>query len=130
MNWFKKLMDGRYGYNELSIMLITLSFLPMVIAGFSKRIQIASLTYVLLGLCIYRTLSKQIERRSLENQKFMIWLSLVYSYIEEIYNGIKNFINYKYFKCPHCQQRLRAPRGQGKVVIICSNCNTKFTEIT
>lgn len=130
MNWLKKLMDGRYGYDELSIMLIALSFLPMVIAGFSKRIQISSLTYVLLGLCIYRTLSKQIERRSLENQKFMIWLSLVYPYIEEIYSGIKNFINYKYFKCPNCQQKLRAPRGEGKVVIICSNCNTKFTEIT
>lgn len=130
MNWLKKLMDGRYGYDELSIMLIALSFLSILIARLSNWIQTTYLTYAFLGLCIYRTLSKQIERRSLENQKFMIWLSLVYPYIEEIYNGIKNFINYKYFKCPHCQQRLRAPRGQGKVVIICSNCNTKFTEIT
>jgi uncharacterized paraquat-inducible protein A len=34
--------------------------------------------------------------------------------------------SYKYFKCPNCKQKLRVPRGKGKLQVTCSRCHTKF----
>ena len=33
---------------------------------------------------------------------------------------------YKYFLCPQCAQRLRVPRGKGKIRITCTHCGNKF----
>ena len=130
MNWLKKLMVGRYGYDQLSMALLILSFLLIVAAEFSGPIQITYLSFAPLGVCIYRTMSKQIEKRRLENYKFMMLLSPAYSYFNEKRRNIKDFQTYKYFKCPNCQQKLRVPRGKGKVVVTCFKCHTEFTKKT
>ena len=130
MNWLKKLMAGRYGCDQLSMLLLILSFLLIVAAEFSGRIQITYLSFAPLGVCIYRTLSKQIEKRRLENYKFMMLLSPMYSYFNEKRRDFKDFQNYKYFRCPNCKQKLRVPRGKGKVAITCFKCNTEFTKKT
>ena len=33
---------------------------------------------------------------------------------------------YAIFKCPNCKQKLRAPRGRGKIQVTCSKCRTQF----
>jgi len=33
---------------------------------------------------------------------------------------------YRYFKCPKCQQSLRAPKGRGTIKVTCSNCQNQF----
>lgn len=123
-------MAGRYGCDQLSMLLLVLSFLLIVATEFSGRIEITYLSFAPLGVCIYRTLSKQIEKRRLENYKFMMLLSLVYSYFNEKRRDFKDFQNYKYFRCPNCKQKLRVPRGKGKVAITCFKCHTVFTKKT
>lgn len=112
MNWLKKLMAGRHGCDQLSMLLLVLSFLLIVAAEFSGRIEITYLSLAPLGVCIYRTLSKQIEKRRLENYKFTMLLSPVYSYFNEKRRDFKAFQYYKYFRCPNCKQKLRVPRGK------------------
>jgi len=130
MNWLKKLMDGRYGYDQLSMALLVLSFLLIVAAEFSGQIEITYLSLAPLGVCVYRTLSKQTEKRRLENYKFMMLLSPAYSYFNKKRGDIKDFQTYKYFRCPNCKQKLRVPRGKGKVAVTCFNCHTEFTKKT
>ncbi len=38
--------------------------------------------------------------------------------------------SYKIFRCPDCKQKLRVPRGKGKINIICKNCGTEFVKRT
>ena len=33
---------------------------------------------------------------------------------------------YKHLKCPECGQRVRVPRGKGKIRVRCPQCKTKF----
>ena len=33
---------------------------------------------------------------------------------------------YKYFLCPQCTQRLRVPRGKGRLRVTCTRCGNKF----
>ncbi len=39
------------------------------------------------------------------------------------WNEIKN---YKYLICPQCAQRLRVPRGKGRLRVTCTRCGNKF----
>lgn len=36
--------------------------------------------------------------------------------------------NYVYFRCPSCSQKLRAPRGKGRIKIRCSRCGEEFNK--
>lgn len=36
------------------------------------------------------------------------------------------FRNYRYLVCPQCQQKLRVPRGKGKIKVTCTKCRNQF----
>ena len=33
---------------------------------------------------------------------------------------------HKYFTCPNCRQKLRVPKGNGRITITCPKCKTQF----
>ena len=33
---------------------------------------------------------------------------------------------YHYYRCPQCHQKLRVPRGRGRIQISCPRCGTQF----
>ncbi len=37
---------------------------------------------------------------------------------------------YKYFNCPNCNQKVRVPKGRGKIEITCPKCRTSFIRKT
>ncbi len=37
---------------------------------------------------------------------------------------------YKYFNCPNCNQKVRVPKGKGKIEITCPKCRTSFIRKT
>lgn len=39
---------------------------------------------------------------------------------------IEAALDYKVEKCPHCEQKMRIPKGEGKVRVNCSNCGKEF----
>ena len=39
-------------------------------------------------------------------------------------------IRYKIYKCPKCRQKLRVPRGKGKIRISCRRCQYEFIRKT
>ena len=39
---------------------------------------------------------------------------------------IKDRRENRIYKCPSCKQRIRVPRGKGKIAITCPQCRTEF----
>ncbi len=37
---------------------------------------------------------------------------------------------YKYYNCPNCNQKVRVPKGKGKIEITCPKCRTSFIRKT
>lgn len=134
INWLQKLMIGRNGPDQLCMGLLFLAFLISLIAGFVNQPIISYLSYIPFLLSIFRMFSKDVNKRRMENYKFMILLSPLYSWftknINKIKSRIKNRKIYKYFKCPNCKQKLRLPKGKGKLNVVCSKCKTKFLKKT
>lgn len=39
---------------------------------------------------------------------------------------IKTHVDYQVQACPHCGQRMRIPKGKGKIRVRCSSCKNQF----
>lgn len=134
MNWLRRFMAGRYGGDQLSIALIILSLLLSLIGQITNISFIILLNYIPLIISIYRIFSKDIRKRSMENYKFAMIMSPVYSKFNRLKNRIKSRIRdrktHRFFKCPSCKTRLRLPKGKGKIIITCPKCKTRFEERT
>lgn len=130
MNWLKKVMAGRYGGDQLSIVLLVFSILLTLIGQLVKIPLISLIGYIPLGISIFRMFSKDISKRRMENYKFAMFVSPVYSWFKKTENRFKDRKTHRYFKCPNCNSKLRLPKGKGKITITCPKCNTKFNKRT
>lgn len=132
---FKIFMQGRNGMDEFAraesvltivVMLIAMLFfkLPLVQSGFCVLIM------ALIIHQYFRIFSRNLNKRYAENQWF---LNLRYKAIAKAYKKkeeSKQKQNYKYFRCPDCKQRVRVPRGHGKIQITCPKCRKQFIKRT
>ena len=119
-------MIGRYGVDELNRFLMGVTMVLIVLDLFIRSHFLYLLGALCLILCYYRMLSKNISRRFTENQKY---LNLEFR-VRESWKNLKFKIGegrkYHIYKCPGCGQKIRIPRGKGKISIHCPKCNTDF----
>ena len=126
MNWLKKLMNGRYGIDQLSMALLILSILLTFISELSRLPVISFISLIPLALCFFRLLSKNLEKRRMENYKFAMLTSPIYSWFIKTVNRSKKARTHKMFKCPDCKAGLWVPKGKGEIIVTCSKCKKEF----
>jgi len=126
MNWLKKVMYGRYGGDHLSRVL--LSFILIVITGALPRSLsgLVFIGYIPAFVCIFRIFSKDIYKRQQENYQYLRIRNSVVTWFKQKLNRAKNLKTHKYFTCPDCKQKLRVPRGQGRISVTCPKCKKSF----
>jgi len=126
MDRLKKMMMGRYGVDQLSNFMITISIIIIIASSIWKIPFLNILSTAILIISYARVFSRNINKRYQENAKFLnYWNPIKYKYIN-LLNRIKSIRTHKYLKCPNCKQKLRVPRGKGKININCSKCHNKF----
>ena len=117
-----RFMEGRYGTDKLNIFLLRTSLIMMVVDMFLPGGLLKLIFWALpMGLMIYsliRSFSRNIYRRYEENRKYL-----------QLVDMIKDR-QHRYFDCPKCRQRVRVPRGKGKISITCPKCREKFIRKT
>ncbi|MDR7855180.1 hypothetical protein [Tissierella sp.] len=130
MKWLRKFMSGRYGGDQLSTLLVVLSLLITLLGRWLNIRLIMYLSYIPLYISIFRMFSKDIEKRRLENYKFAIFMSPLYSRFKRTQKHVIESKTHKFYKCPECKTKLRLPKGKGKIVITCPKCKNKFEKRT
>ncbi len=159
MNWFQKIMYGRYGNDLLNVSLlgfsILLSVILRIIAAFTNLYWLPVFSYLPLFFCIYRMFSRNLSRRSAENQAFLGFFRRVKGFFTGKRQGdpgnpyygayqnnsysnpaasqptkVKKEKGYKYYRCPGCNLHLRVPKGKGKICITCPKCRREFIKKT
>lgn len=126
MDWLKRFMEGRYGGDQLSGALLILSLLLTFIGQLARLSFLILMSYIPLGISIFRIFSRDISKRSMENYKFAMLISPLYARYRKILNRLQNMKTHKYFKCSNCKTTLRVPRGKGKIIVTCPRCKIKF----
>ena len=126
MQKLREFMYGRYGTDQLSFALIGGGFAFYILYVFTRSRLLYLVSLILYGIAAFRTLSKNHTKRRIENQKFMnLWYKLKNKWVG-IRADFEERKTYKHFKCPACGQKIRIPRGRGKVEIRCPKCSNKF----
>ena len=115
---FARFMYGRYGPDQLNNALLILGVALAVVGMLFSLPVLTVLSYLPLGYCLYRMFSRNVNRRRLENQKYMQQL-----------NRLRDR-NSRYYSCPRCHQTVRVPRGRGKINIHCPKCGNQFIKKT
>lgn len=133
-------MQRYYGIDFLSIFLLILSFL------FGLWHRTSSISIILFIYSIFRVFSKDLYKRQKEYDLFYTYankvlkklgLQLPYNTIPLNFNFLTSHINnlkykisqsknFKITKCPYCGQKLRLPRGKGKITVTCKKCLRDF----
>lgn len=133
MNEWKHFFQDIYGIDGLSCGLIFISVVLNLITAFLpidglSRWNIICL--IPLILCLFRYFSHDFEKRDRENEIFMDWISPLLEREKQEKPEKENKKLFKYFKCPACKQKIRVPKGKGKVEITCPRCAMKFIKKT
>ena len=145
-------MTGRYGADELGRTLNIVVLVSLVVSMFSGlllghfmvsavlvvivvnlfvRAALPSMILNMLELAglfamYFRMFSKNVSKRYEENQRY---LSRRYKAVVKRDQWKKRFAQrdtYRFFKCPGCRQRVRVPKGRGKICITCPKCRREF----
>lgn len=114
-------MVGRYGFDDFGR---DLQYLAMILVLMSFFIH-NRLFHLLVWACIiytyYRMFSKNIQKRMMENNKYL-------EKKNQFLSSAKSTT--KIYKCPVCGQKVRVPKGKGKISIHCPKCNHDFIKRT
>lgn len=114
---------GRNGFDALSGVLLGGAVLFSVLYRFfPKAFLLAVAGVALIVWAFFRIMSTKVIVRQAENERF---LDLFY----RLTSG-RPVTGYRYFKCPSCGQKVRVPKGRGRIAITCPRCNAAFIETT
>ena len=124
----RQFMTGRYGADQLSRFIMSCGIVTLILYMITHGGIWYYLTVVLLIWNYSRTLSRNYNKRYQENLKFLELKGRVMSRLRQ--SGVSRDASHRIYKCPSCKQKVRVPRGKGKIAITCPKCRTEFIKRT
>jgi len=120
-----RFMIGRYGNDNLNRFLTAISIVCLVLSFFGPRIfyllAIAILVYV-----YFRMFSRNIYKRTMENNLYMRYEYKIKQYFATLKRDMNQRKTHHIYRCPSCRQKIRIPKGKGRIEIRCPKCSQTF----
>lgn len=124
-------MYGRYGADQYGRFLSIIAIIIVISNLFTDSRGIMPLLGMALAIySLYRTLSKDIYKRSQENAKFLRTTSGIRNFFRKWKRRIFGENGYRYFACENCKRELRVPKNKGKIVVRCPHCKHEMKKRT
>ena len=124
----RNFMTGRYGFDSFSKFLMSIALVLCVLDIFVDSIILHSWFIVIMIYVYYRMFSKNINKRYQENMKYLQIKNKVVAKFNSEKSIMKQRKTHHIYKCPTCKQKIRIPRGKGRICITCPKCKTEFTK--
>lgn len=122
----QRFMAGRYGNDQLNQFIFIVAIISMVLEIITRQSLFYTLTLVLLILAYVRVFSRNINKRYEENMKFLQKKDAILNKFRKQKYYAAQRRNYNIYTCPQCKQKIRIPKGKGKISITCPKCRTSF----
>ena len=121
-------MIGRYGVDELNKIYLVLTLILIVLSMFTGFQPFYWVSVILLVYTYYRMFSRNVSKMYAQNQKF---LTARYRLVAK-WNAFRKRWSqrkvYRFYRCPGCKQRVRVPKGKGRICITCPRCRHEFVK--
>jgi predicted RNA-binding Zn-ribbon protein involved in translation (DUF1610 family) len=119
-------MTGRYGVDELTRFILLFDCLLMVLSFIIRSDVLNFICILLIIICYVRMFSKNHSHRYKENQIYMQFYRNFFAKLTRFKFDLQQHRTYHIYKCPNCKQKIRIPRGKGKISITCPKCRNQF----
>ena len=121
---FMRFMQGRYGVDQYARFTMGVALVLIILAIFVRGGSPAGAVLDTAGLLVivytyYRIFSRDIQRRYAENQKYLNVTGKVRMRFSREKNIMEQRKTYHIYTCPGCRQKIRIPKGKGKIEIDC-----------
>lgn len=127
-----KFMYGRYGTDRLNmfllIVLIVCAGLNLFVRNGYFSIGMSSWETLLIVLIYYRMFSRNIQKRYAENQKYLSLENKVKRFFGRTKYIQEQRKDFHIYTCPQCRQKIRIPKGKGKISVRCPKCGAEFVK--
>jgi len=126
----QRFMAGRYGVDAFSKFLMGSVLVLWVLDLFINSRILYSWSILLIIYMYFRMFSRNIQKRYQENIKFLQMKSKVLGKLKwnQLKSDVKGRKTHHIYRCPTCRQKIRIPRGKGRICITCPKCKTEFTK--
>lgn len=121
-----RFMAGRYGIDSLGRFTTALAAVFIILNSFAGGFLLSVLTWICIILTYARIMSRNVYRRSAENQEFLRRTDKIRRWFYTQKNMFSQRKTHHIYKCPSCRQKIRVPRGKGRIEIRCPKCSTTF----
>ena len=123
-------MQGRYGTDKLNnflfVVFLELWFINIFVFALVPTLIIDAFEIAVIVIIIFRSLSRNIAKRSAENRAFLPFYNTVTGWFKLTGKKIRDRKEYRYLKCPICKAQLRVRNVKGKHRVRCPKCGSEF----
>ena len=123
---FQNFMSGRYGVDDFSKALLYATLALCLVSLFTRNRMLNLLLTAGLVFIYYRMFSKNYSRRYQENLWYLRQKDKVMHFFRRQNSLAQQRTTHRIYTCPQCRQKIRIPKGHGKVQITCPQCKTAF----
>ena len=117
---------GRYGADRLSMATMNVAVVLVAVDLAARTRWLSLVAIALLAYAWFRITSKDVAARARENERATKAAGPVLSWLANPVDAAREARAYKHLACPACGQRVRIPRGKGKVRVTCPSCHRRF----
>lgn len=121
----QRFMWGRYGIDRLNQILLFFAFVCLVVSFFGSGLFYFLATAVMV-YAYFRMFSRNTYKRSAENNWYLKQEMKVRGFFGKKKKELGQRKIYHIYKCPRCKQKIRVPRGKGRIAISCRKCGNEF----
>lgn len=129
---FIRFMQGRYGVDAFSKLLVGAGLAVTILSMLFQRNRIAGVFAMLGWICIiyayFRIFSRNHSKRFAENQEYLKRTSKLRYLFQNRKHILEDHKTHHIYRCPSCKQKIRVPKGKGKIEIRCPKCQTTFVK--
>ena len=121
-----RFMMGRYGTDQLNSFILVAVMIVILINVFVNSFVLTLVYLLLWGWSLFRSMSRNIYKRRLENETFLKLFKPVKNQFNLMKNKHRDRNTHVYRKCPKCKAVLRLPKKKGEHTVRCPKCGERF----
>lgn len=128
-DWQRKAAEwlrGRQGPDDLAVFSTDLAVVIVIVNLFARVDWLSWVALALVAYSVFRITSKNLGARSRENAAFLKALGPARPWFQNPRAAWRELRAYRHVSCPSCRQRVRVPRGKGRLRVTCPRCANKF----
>lgn len=117
---------GAYGTDRLTKSCLVVAVILLVLSFVTPLGLMYYVAVILLFYSYFRLFSKNIPARYRENAAYVNITDKFLDFFRKFKDSWTQNKSFHIYKCPNCKQKIRIPRGKGRIEIRCPKCGNTF----